>query len=163
MEPNELEMSLTNWHKSGLFGKLALWNRPLVNLLKTVLCRHNRFIYSFLYQVSTSVFSVSAVGRVVSLLRSFTPKPTNQRAAHLYIHEHTKKGENLAFFPGKNTGCIMGHRTPPGAFSAKPMLHTLFGDRKCEIPQNPSQSPFQSLPPGVASHICDLSNAGLTS
>ena len=28
MEPNELEMSQTNWHKSGLFGKLALWNRP---------------------------------------------------------------------------------------------------------------------------------------
>ena len=43
-------------------------------------------------------------GRVTSLLRSFTHcKPTNQRTAHLYIHEHTIKGENLAFFPGTNS------------------------------------------------------------
>ena len=28
MEPNELEMSQTNRHKSVLFCELALWNRP---------------------------------------------------------------------------------------------------------------------------------------
>ena len=64
----------------------------------TVLCRHDRFICAFLFQVSTFDVSLSAVGRVASLLRSFARcKPTNQHAAHLYIHEHTIKGENLAF------------------------------------------------------------------
>ena len=97
--------------------------------LKTVLCRHNRFICPFLFQVYTFKVSVSVVRRVASLLHSFTRcEPTNQRAAHLYIHEHTIKGEKLVFSQGYFTGCIRAHWTAAGPLSDQPMLHTLFGD-----------------------------------
>ena len=90
------------------------------------------------------------VGPVASLLRSFTCcKPTNQRTAHLYIHEHTiQRRKPLVFSQGYFTGCIRAHRKTPGPFSAQPMLHTLLGDlnnsvKQCEIPQNPVNDPFK--------------------
>ena len=94
---------------------------------------------------NTAIFPEPTGHFDVSVLRLYFArcKPTNQRAAHLYIHEHTIKGENLgaSSFQGYFTGCIRGHRTATWPFSAQPMLHTLFRDCKeqCEIPKKPSQ------------------------
>ena len=94
-------------------------------------------------------------GYVASLLCSFACcKPTNQRAAHLYIHEHTMNEKKTL---GKRR-----HRTAARAiFSPTNTLHTVFGDLKeqCEIPPKPSQSPLyifskaEEKYPGLGLHL----------
>ena len=119
---------------------LNVKNVPRLKKVGKHWCRHKKCICSFLFQVFTILFQW-----VLAVLRL---KPTNQHAAHLYIQEHTIKGENILFFPGKLSLDVSGGiEQHPGHFQPN-QCYIAYSEtlrNSVKYPKNPVNHPFKMV------------------